>query len=88
MLFAHLKLKEIFDRPQIPIDDSEGPRHFHQQIKVVVTWLSSMGYISSLKSTENGTQAVMRLPKPLTYSFHKKQKNFEEEHINLIKFEK
>ena len=46
-----------------------------------------MGYISSLKSTENGTQAVMRLPKPLTYSFHKKQKNFEEEHINLIKFE-
>lgn len=71
MLFAHLKLKEIFDRPQIPIDDSEGLRHFHQQINGVVTWLSTMGYISSLKSTENGTQAVMRLPKPLTYSLYK-----------------
>ena len=87
---AHLKLKEILDLPQISIDDSKGLRHFHQQVKGAVTWLTSMGYTSSLKSTENVTKAVLRLPKQLRSSFYEKftSKYFNEEQINLIEFEK
>ena len=87
---AHLKLREILDRPQISIDDYKGLRKFHQHLEGAITWLCSMGYISSLKATENVSRAVMRLPKPLRISFYKKftSKQFDEESMNLLKFEK
>ena len=87
---SHLKLKEVLNLPQISEDDSKGLRHFHQQIKGVVTWLNSMGYSASLKATESVTKAVMRLPKNLRSSFYKhfNNENFDENKINLITFEK
>ena len=58
---SYLKLKAVLEQGQIKADDQKGLRQFHQQLKTVVTWLTSMGYLSSLNSTENVTKAVMRL---------------------------
>ena len=48
-----------------------------------------MGCASSLKSADNVTKAILRLPRYLRMYFYKKfaAKNFDEENINLIKLE-
>ena len=86
---SHLKPENILELPSISPDDNNGLRHFHQVLKGAVTWLNSMGYASSLKSTDNVTKVVLRLPKYLRMYFYKKftAKNFNEENINLIKLE-
>ena len=50
---AHLKLTVILDLPQISIGDSKGLLKFHPQLQDTITWLCSIGYIFSLKTTEN-----------------------------------
>ena len=48
-----------------------------------------MSYVSSLKSKDNATKAVLHLPKYLRMSFLKKftAENFDKENIDLIKLE-
>ena len=67
-----------------------GLKQFHQQLKTAITLLTSMGYFSSINSTENVTKAVMRLPKNLLTSCYKSfdDTNFNESNINLISFER
>ena len=85
-----MKLKAVLDQSQIQTDDQMGLKQFHQQLKTAITLLTSMGYFSSINSTENVTKAVMRLPKNLLTSCYKSfdDTNFNESNINLISFER
>ena len=85
-----MKLKTVLDQSQIQTDDQMGLKPFHQQLKTAITLLTSMGYFSSINSTENATKAVMRLPKNLLTSCCKSfdDTNFNESNINLISFER
>ena len=56
----HLKIKQTHDLPPFPPDDNNGLRHFNQQLKDAVTWLISMGSISSFKYTGSLIKAVSR----------------------------
>lgn len=51
-----------------------------------------MGFISSLKATENVSKALIRLPKPFRTSFYKSftSENLDEENMNILnlRFEK
>ena len=87
---SFLKLKAVLDQSQIQTDDQMGLKQFHQQLKTAITLLTSMGYFSSINSTENATKAVMRLPKNLLTSCYKSfdDTNFNESNINLISFER
>jgi len=87
-VIAHLKLKTIFDKPQIKFNDREALRDFHQEIKCSITWLSSIGYDSCLYSTEYLTKAVQRLPQSLRQTFYRHSKELmERDSISLIQFE-
>ena len=44
VLVSHLKIKSIFDQPQIKPNDKIGLRKYHQQVKIINTWLLSMGH--------------------------------------------
>ena len=59
---SFLKLKAVLDQSQIQTDDQKGLKQFHQQLKTVITWLTSMEYFSSINSTDNVTKAMMHLP--------------------------
>ena len=65
-------------------------KKFHQQVKKIITWLSSMGYFSSINSTKNVTKAVMGLPQHLPTSYYKSfdDTNFNKNSINLISIER
>ena len=87
---SFLKLKPVLDQSQIQTDDQKGLKQFHQQLKTVITWSTSMGYFLSANSTKNVTKSVMRLPKILPTSYYKRfdDTNFNENNINLISFER
>ena len=87
---SFLKLKAVLDQSQIKTDDQKSLKQFHQQLKTVITWLTSMGYFSSINSTENVTKAVMRLPKNLCTSYNKTfdDISFNENNINLVSFKR
>ena len=48
LLVSHLCLKSMFNKPQIKANDRSALPEFHQQIKLNITWLSSLGYIAPL----------------------------------------
>ena len=84
-----LKLKAVLAQSQIQTDDQKVLKQFHQQLNTVITWLTSMGYLSSINPTENVTKTVIHLPKSLRTSYYKSfdHTNFNENNINLISFE-
>ena len=71
LVVTHLKLKSVFDKPQIKSLCRTALREFQQSLKCVITWLETMGYSFSLTSTEHLTKAVKRLPNFLRHSFYK-----------------
>ena len=81
---SFLKLKAVLDQSQIQTDDQKGLKQFHQQLKTVIIWLTSMGYFSSINSFENVTKAVIHLPKIYRTSYYKSfdDTNFNENNIN------
>ena len=85
-----LKLKAVLDQSQMQTDDQKGLKQFHQQLKTVITWLTSMEYFSSINSTDNVTKAMMHLPKNLHTSYYKRSDDadFNENNIDLISFER
>ena len=87
---SFLKLKSVLHQNQIQSDFKKRLKQFLQQLKKVITWLASMGYISSINSTKNVTKAMMRLPKNLWTSYYKgfDDTRFNENNINLISFER
>ena len=62
LLVSHLKIKSIFDQPQINPNYKIGLRKYHRQVKITNTWLLSMGYENPILSYENLSKAVTRLP--------------------------
>ena len=89
VVVSHLKLKAVLDMPQIPTNDRVLLRRYHQRLSSTTTWLKSMGYHSSLSSTENLAKAVARLPNFLRNKFYiySKDKIFNEGGITLIDFQ-
>ena len=53
LLVATLRMKRLFDKPQINGRDRNALREFHQQLKMNNTWLMSMGYETPLLSSES-----------------------------------
>ena len=68
---SFLKLKAVLDQIQIQTDNQKALKQFQQQLKTVITWLTSIGYFSSINSIETVTKAVMLLPKNLRTSYYK-----------------
>ena len=84
------EIKTSLDLPQISTDDHTGLRSFHQQLKLLITWLESLDNISSADSIENMSKAVIRLPKNLRSQFYEdfKENKFSCYHKNLKDFER
>ena len=61
-----MKIKLLFDKPQLKHDDQISLKDFRQQLKCHITWLKLVGYRPILKSPEYLTKAVHRLPNSLT----------------------
>ena len=49
---SFLKLKAVLYQSRIQTDDQKYLKQFHQQLKTIITWLTSIGYFSSINSTE------------------------------------
>ena len=90
LLISHLRLKDIFDKPQIKANDRISLKQYLQKIKLNNTWLKSMGYNAPLISIENVTRAVKRLPYRLRQKFynHSKVYNLTDGSITLLTFAK
>ena len=86
----HFRQKNLFDKPQIWANDGITLQQFHQQLKLTVTWLMSVGYKVLIFSSENLTKAIIRLPYQLRQRFYKftKESNFIDGSVNLVTFEK
>ena len=85
---SYLKLKELFDQPQLQAKNKPAIRSFQQQLKTTVIWLSSMGYHSAIQSTDKITKAVTRLPNYFRNKFYKefKSNNIDENKVDLLTF--
>ena len=90
IVVASLKLKALFDQPQIHSRDRVALRNYHQQLKCTATWFTSMGYQFAIYSTENLTKAVKPLPEILRKSFCKATKDvsFVSGDVTLIEVER
>ena len=74
LLVAHLRLKSMFNKPQIKPNDRSALREFHQQIKLSITWLSSVEYKTLLYSYYSMIKAILCLPFHLRKEFYKHKK--------------
>ena len=59
LLMLHLHQKNLFDKPQIRANDRITLRWFHQELKLTITWLMSVGYKVPLFSGDNLTKAII-----------------------------
>ena len=86
-IVSYLKLKELFDQPQLQAKNKPAIRSFQHQLKTTVIWLSSMGYPSAIQSTDN-MKAVTRLPNYLRNKFYKefKSNDIDESKVDLLGF--
>ena len=69
LMVSYLKLKDIFGLPPIQHDNQISLRNYKQKPQTTITWLKTMGHDGVLKSVENITKAVRRLPNYPRYSF-------------------
>ena len=76
----------MFNKPQIKANDRSALRKFHQQIKLNITWLSSLGYITPLYSYDSLSKAIVRLPLHFRKEFYK-HTSLTDGTLNLIMFE-
>ena len=90
LLVAHLKIKTVFDRPQIKTNDRIGLRNFHQHLKICNSWLCSICYKALLLSSKNIAKALICLPHNIYNDFYKaiKKCNFVDGNVNLIVVER
>ena len=80
----------MLDKPQIKPNDCAALRGFHQQIKLNLTWLLSLGYETPLYSYHMVTRALLRLPYVLRKEFYKltKDSSLIDGSLNLIMCER
>ena len=89
LLVSHLKLKKLFDQPQIKNQDRTALREYQHQLKCSNTWFYSMGYYDAISSTENLAKAVKILPNYLRQKFYESTKDYDSENVfTLIEFKK
>ena len=69
LLVTHLKIKAVFDHPQIKTNDKIGLRNFHQHYKICNSWLCSIGYEAPLLSSEIIAEALICLTHNIRYDF-------------------
>ena len=86
LLAVRLKIKAVFDCPQIKANDKIGLRNFQKHLKICNSWLCSTGYKAPLLSSENITKALICLPHNIRHDFYKatKKSNFDNGSVNLI----
>ena len=84
----YLKLKALFNQPQVQTKNNPAIRSFQQQLKKPEIWLSSMGYHSVILSTDNITKAVTHFPKYLRNKFIKEFKgnDIDKNKADFLKF--
>ena len=87
---SHIRLKKLFDKPQIRANDRITLGQFHRELKLAITWLMSFGYKVPIISSDNLTKAIIRLPYQLHQRFYKftKESNLIDGSVNLVTFEK
>ena len=90
LLISHFRLKNLLDKPQIRANGTINLRQFHEELKLINTWLMSVGYKVPSFSNENLTKAIIRLPDQLRQRFYKftKESNLIDGSVNLVTFEK
>ena len=90
LLIAHLKIKAVFDRPQIKPNDRIGQRNFHQHLKICNSWLCSISYEAPLLSSKNIAKELICLPHNIRNDFYKatKKSNFVDGRVDLIVLER
>ena len=89
LVVSHLKLKNLFDQPQIKNQDRTALREYQHQLKCSNTWCLSMDYYDAISSTENLARAVKRLPNYLRQKFYESTRDYDPENVvTLIEFEK
>ena len=76
LVVSHLKFKKLFDQKQINVKDKLGLRSFHQQLRICISWLSSIGYDTPLTSYENFVKALSVLPIKYQSEYFKQTKDF------------
>ena len=89
LLVSHLRLKSMFKKPQIKANDRSPLLEFCQQIKLNITWLSSLEYITQLYSNNSVTKTILHRPFHLRKEFYKltKDASLTDGTLNLIMFE-
>ena len=87
---SYLRLKNLFEKPQIKSNDRLLLRQYHQELKLTLSWLESIGYEVPIYSSENLTKAIMWLPSHIRQSFYKFTSNNDliDGSVNLYVFEK
>ena len=82
-IVSYLKLNELFNQPQL---QAKNKPDFQQQLKTTVIWLSSMGYHSAIRSSDNITKAVTLLPNYLRNKFYKefKSNDIDDNKVDLL----
>ena len=89
LLVSHLKLKKLFNQPQIKNQDRTSFHEYQHQLKCSNNWFLSIGYYDTISSTENLTKSVKRLANYLRQKFYESTRDYDSENVvTLIKFEK
>ena len=81
VLVSHLKLKKLFDQPQIKNQDRTALREYQQQLKCSNTWFLSVGYYDAISSKENLGKAVKRLTNYLRQKFYESRRDYDSENV-------
>ena len=89
LLISRLKLKKLFDQPQIKNQDRTALHEYQHHLKCSNTWFLSMCYYDAISSTESLAKAVKRLSNYLRQKFYESKRDYDSENVvALIEFEK
>ena len=89
LLVSNLKLKKLFEQPQLKNQNRAALREYQHQLKFINTQFLSVGYYDAISSTENLAKTVERLPNYLKQKFYESTRDYDSENVvTLIEFEK
>ena len=70
IIVSHLRLKSLFEFPQIKSNDRTTLWNFHQKLKTTITWLKSIGYEVPINSNKNLAKVLLCLPCNMRNEFY------------------
>ena len=71
IIVSHLLVKSFFEFPPIKSNNRIAWPNFHQKLKIIITWLKSIGYEVPIKSNENLAKALLCLSYNMQNEFYK-----------------